>query len=188
MKRPLSRIQLFLIIVCALLVTACSSSTPWGTIYGSAVDERSVDQQADDKRISLTIKADMADRDSGKALKIHVYCFVGRVYLVGAIDDTAFRSFAVSTANKTEGVKSVTTHFVGETDTLTEDLEIAATVRADLIAHSELSSTQIETETMNGEVVLLGMVRSKADARLAVKIAGEVEGVRKVTSYLIPTR
>ncbi len=38
---------------------------------------------------------------------------------------------------------------------------------------------------MNGEVVMLGMVRTKADARLAIKLTKSVEGVRKVTSFLI---
>ncbi|MFH1913373.1 MAG: BON domain-containing protein [Pseudomonadota bacterium] len=178
-------------IPCVLLITlalACVAWTPWGAIYGSARDERSVGDQATDKRISLSIKGAMADRDAKMALKIHVYCFLRHVYLVGAIDDQDFRDFAVDTAKKTEGVSQVYTHLVNETDTLTDDLEIAARVRTALIAEKELSSTQIETETMNGEVVMVGMVRNQADARLAVSIAQSIQGVRKVTSYLIPPR
>jgi hyperosmotically inducible protein len=176
---------------CLLLVAmalACAAWTPWGAVYGSIRDERSVADQAADKKISLSIKGALADRDAKMALKIHVYCFLRHVYLVGAIDDRTFRDFAVTTARKTDGVTEVYTHLVDETDTLTDDLEIAARVRAALIAEKELSSTQIETETMNGEVVMVGMVRSKDDARLAVRIANGVEGVRKVTSYLIPPR
>lgn len=175
----------FLLISLAL---SCVAWTPWGAIYESARDERSVGQQADDKRISLDIKGQMADRDGKKALKIHAYCFVGHVFLVGAINDKSFRSFAVKTAKDIEGVKKVTTHFVKETDTTADDLEIAASVRAALIAEGDLSATQIETETMNGEVVMVGMVRGKKDARLAVQVAKGVEGVRKVTSYLIPSK
>ncbi|MUM76261.1 BON domain-containing protein [Pseudodesulfovibrio sp. F-1] len=176
---------------CLLLVAlafACAAWTPWGAVYGSIRDERSVADQAVDKKISLSIKKAMADRDAKKALKIHVYCFLRHVYLVGAIDDRDFRDFAADSARKTEGVDQVYTHLVNETDTLTDDLEIAARVRAALIAEKQLSSTQIETETMNGEVVMIGMVRSQADAQLAVRIARGVQGVRKVTSYLIPPR
>lgn len=162
--------------------------TPWGAIYGSARDERSVGDQAADKKISLAIKKNMADKDSGAALKIHVYCFLKHVYLVGAIDDAAFRAFAVKAAKGTEGVTGVTTYFAAESDTTADDLELAAKVRAELIGNGDLSSTQIEQEVLNGEVVLLGMVRSKADAALAVKVARSVGGVRKVTSFLIPPK
>lgn len=159
--------------------------TPWGAVYESVRDERSVGDQAADKKISLSIKSDLVDQDATKALQVHVYCFLRHVYLIGAIDDMSFRDFAVDTARKTEEVKDVTTHFVKETDTTAADLEIAARLRAALIAEEDLSATQIETEVANGEVVMVGMVRSKADEILAMKIAREVEGVRKVTTFLI---
>ena len=162
--------------------------TPWGAIYDSARDERSVGDQASDKKISLAIKGDLADRDGKMALKVHVYCFLGHVYLVGAIDDVAFRAFAVKTAKNTEDVKRVTKYFVKETDTTTDDLALAAKVRTALISEGDLSSTQVETEVMNGEVVMVGMVRSKADEKLAIKVAKGVDGVRKVTSFLIPPK
>jgi len=162
--------------------------TPWGAVYESVRDERSVGDQAIDKQISLTIKGKLADNDGSMALKVHVYCFLRHVYLIGAIDDTAFRSFAVKTAKATEDVKKVTRYFVKETDTTSADLEIAAKVRAALIADGDLSATQVETEVANGEVILIGMVRSKADAKLAIKVAKGVEGVRKVTTFLIPPK
>jgi hyperosmotically inducible protein len=170
------------------LALSCLAWTPWGAIYDSARDERSVGDQAADKKISLSIKADLADKDSELALKVHVYSFLKHVYLVGAINDQPFRAFAVKTAKGTEGVTKVTSYFKPETDTTADDLELAAKVRAELIGNGDLSSTQIEQEVMNGEVVLLGMVRSKKDAALAVKVARGVKGVRKVTSFLIPPK
>lgn len=183
--RKFTTIAPLLILCLILLTTACS---PWGTVYGSARDERSVGDQAADTEIALSIKSDLADRDSGKALQVHVYCFLRHVYLVGAINDTAFRSFAVATAKKTEDVQKVTSYFVAESDTTADDLEIAAKVRTALIGDENLSATQIETEVMNGEVVMLGMIRTKAEVDLAIKLAKGVEGVRKVTSFMIPTK
>ncbi|WP_316901585.1 BON domain-containing protein [Pseudodesulfovibrio indicus] len=180
------RLAACLTILCLALASA--AWTPWGAIYGSARDERSVGDQASDNKISLSIKGTLADKDSKLALKVHVYCFLGHVYLVGAIDDTAFRAFAIRTAKGTENVGKVTDYFKKETDTTADDLEIAAKVRTDLIAEGDLSATQIEQEVMDGEVVLLGMVRSKADAALAVKVARGVKGVKKVTSFLIPSK
>ena len=129
----------------------------------------------------------MANVDGEKALQVHAYCFDGIVYLIGAINDTKFRDFAVKTSKGIDGVKSVKTHFVKETDTGTADLEIVATVKAALIAEGDISATQIETQVMNGEVVLVGMVRSSADEKLAIKIAKGIDGVKKVTSYLVPS-
>lgn len=185
MRNDIRTIPCLLLIVTAL---SCVAWTPWGAIYESARDERSVGQQADDKRISVDIKGKLVDRDGKKGLKISAYCFVGHVFLVGAIDDKVFRAFAINTAKSIKGVKRVTSHFVKETDTTSDDLEIAASVRAALIAEGDLSATQIETNTMNGEVVMVGMVRSKADEKLAIKTAKGVKGVRKVTSYLIPSK
>lgn len=175
----------FLIIA---LAVANIAWTPWGAIYESAMDERSVTQQADDKRISLDIKGKMANIDKGKAYATKTYCFVGHVFLVGAVNDKAFRAKAVQIAKSIDGVKKVTTHFVNESDTTADDLEIAAKVRTELIADTSLSSTQIETETMNGEVVLVGMVSDKKDVSIAKKIAKGVTGVKKVKSYLIVTK
>ncbi|WP_319582154.1 BON domain-containing protein [uncultured Pseudodesulfovibrio sp.] len=172
-----------LLILC--LAFSSLAWTPWGAIYGSARDERSVGDQAADKKISLSIKGKLADKDSKMALKVHVYCFLKHVYLVGAINDQSFQAFAVKTAKGTEGAKRVTDYFKPETDTTSDDLKLAAKVRTELIGNGDLSSTQIEQEVMNGEVVLLGMIRSKADAALAVKVAKGVKGVRKVTSFLI---
>ena len=182
-SKPLAQIPLILCLALSSLAW-----TPWGAIYGSARDERSVGDQAADKKISLSIKGDLADKDSKMALKVHVYCFLGHVYLVGAINDQPFRAFAVKTAKGTKGVKQVTSYFKPETDTTADDLKLAAKVRTDLIGNGDLSSTQIEQEVMNGEVVLLGMVRSQADAALAVKVAKGVKGVRKVTSFLVPPK
>ncbi|MCJ2162970.1 MULTISPECIES: BON domain-containing protein [unclassified Pseudodesulfovibrio] len=176
--------------ICLILCLALSSAawTPWGAIYGSARDERSVGDQASDTEISLSVKKAMADTDPGKALKIHVYCFVGHVFLVGAINDADFQNFAVKTAQGTKNVRSVTKYFVAESQTTANDLKTTAKVRTALIVEGDLSATQIEQEVFNGEVVLLGMVRSTADAQLAIKVARGVEGVRKVTSFLIPSK
>ncbi|MEF2230450.1 MAG: BON domain-containing protein [Pseudodesulfovibrio sp.] len=172
----------------AILAMISIAWTPWGSIYESARDERSVADQTIDKKISLTIKANLADHDAKLALKVHVYCFLRQVFLVGALDNAAYRAFAVMTAGGVENVQKVTPYFVDESDTTVDDAEIAVRVRAALIAEKALSSTQVETETMGGEVVLLGMVRTQADARLAIQTALSIKGVTKVKSFLIPTK
>lgn len=171
-------------------VAAQAFPTPWGTIYGVARDERSVIDITTDKAAATEIKAKLMDKDRMLGLAVKVYCFVGRVTLLGQVNDEAFREFAVATAKSAQGVKSVETHWEPETDesTLTGDLEIAARLRTALVADKGLSSTQIEVEVFAGKVYLLGMVRTQQDADRAVTQAAVVPGVLNVTSLLVPTR
>jgi osmotically-inducible protein OsmY len=65
------------------------------------------------------------------------------------------------------------------------DIEIAAKLRKELINTKGLSSTRVDTEVNAGRVVLLGVVASDEEKRLAVQAAHKVEGIRAVTSYLM---
>lgn len=164
--------------------------TPWGAIYETARDERSVGVIAKDKEISTGIKATLLEKDKSLGLKVKVYCFVGRVTLLGALDDTAFQSFAVATAKKAKGVKGVETHWLPQAkeDTTAADVEIAAKIRAALVADKDISATQVEQEVFGGKVFLLGLVRSQKDADKSVAHAKGVKGVVSVTSLLVAPR
>jgi len=109
---------------------------------------------------------------------------------LGQLSDEGFKSFAVSTAKKTSGVRGVTTYWEapGKGGTTTSDLEIAAKIRTALVADKSISATQVECEVFGGHVYLLGMVRSKRDAAKAVAHAKGVKGVTAVTSLLTPPR
>ncbi|MBN2141534.1 MAG: BON domain-containing protein [Desulfovibrionaceae bacterium] len=172
--------------LCLGPVARAEAWTPWGAIYGAARDERSVGTMAKDKKISADIKTRLLDRDKDKALKVKVYCFKGRVFLVGRLADEAFKSFALDTARAADGVSGVETFWAplaGDED-LAADLKLEAKVRAVLVADGELSSTQIETEVYGDTVVLLGLVRDKKDAARAVTDAESVTGVGRVKSFL----
>lgn len=171
-------------------LSSAMAFTPWGSIYEVARDERSVGEITADKKITTSIKAALVKRDGKLGLAVKTYCFRGRVTLLGQLSDESFKGFAVDTAKKTAGVKGVSTHWEapGKTDTTAADIEIAAKLRAALVADKELSATQIETEVFGGKVYLLGMVRSQKDADRAVVHARGVAGVTGVVSLLIPPR
>lgn len=174
----------------ALSASPVQAFTPWGAIYDAARDERSVGTITADKRISTSIKSDLVNRDSKLGLAVKVYCYVGRVTLLGQLADEKFKDFATATARKTKGVKGVTTHWEapGKTDTTAADVEIATRIRTALVADKELSATQIEQEVFGGKVYLVGMVRSNKDASRAVAHAKGVKGVTGVVSLLIPSK
>lgn len=67
------------------------------------------------------------------------------------------------------------------------DTWITTKVKAELLAADGVAGTDINVETVNGVVKLSGHVGSKAEADKAIKIAGMVDGVKKVDSKaLVP--
>ncbi len=142
-----------------------------------------------DKAISTQIKGALLNQDGERGLKVKVYCYLRMVTLLGQLEDDNFKAFALATAWATEGVRGVTTHWEAPSaGTGMADLEIAARLRAALVADEDLSATQIETEVFSGKVYLIGMVRSPQDADRAVAHAQAVKGVTGVTSLLILPR
>ena len=175
---------------CALPQPAPAQSNPISAIYDAARDERSVGDITADKKISTSIKADLAKRDAKLALAVKVYCYMRRVTLLGQLADDGFKDFAVATAKKAKGVRNVSAHWEapGKTDTTAADVEIAAKLRAALIGDKNISATQVESEVFGGKVYLIGMVRSQKDAAKAAAHAKGVKGVTGVTSLLIPSK
>lgn len=180
--RETSMRELFRVAILGVMCLALSGCA----VYSVPKDERSVGTMVDDSVIVSDIKADLISLDGSDGLATKVYSFGGRVYLVGE-PAVGFRDKAVSAARKVKGVRSVTTHwFAPGTGKTMDDTVVATRVRTNLIAEKALSSTQIELEVYGGHVVLMGMVRASADVDRAVRVARATQGVRGVSSYLIP--
>lgn len=184
----MTRLTAAILAVLLFAAPAAAQFNPIGAIYDAARDERSVGDITADKKIATGIKADLVNKDSKMALSVKVYCYMRKVTLLGQLADEKFKDFAVATAKKAKGVKSVSTHWEAPTDTTAADVEIATKLRAALIADKEISATQIETEVFGGKVYLIGMVRTSKDSTKAQAIAKGVKGVTSVTNLLIPTK
>jgi hyperosmotically inducible periplasmic protein len=62
-----------------------------------------------------------------------------------------------------------------------DDSIITTKVKTALLADADVKGSDINVETRQGEVMLSGFVNSKTQVARAVKLAGAVEGVKKVT-------
>ncbi len=67
----------------------------------------------------------------------------------------------------------------------TQDAAITAKVKAAIIREPELKSTQINVDTLNGDVTLSGAVETEHASARAEEVAERVEGVRSVANRLI---
>jgi hyperosmotically inducible protein len=152
------------------------------------VDERSVGQQAADKSIEAAVFKGFVDDKIVKARDISTFCFNGDVFLVGEYESAAQKSRAEQIARGVEGVRSVTSYLLPKKDDpacgMTENTGLILKVKKELVADTDISSTNVEMKAVQCRVVLLGLVGSAAQAAKAEGHARSVAGVRSVTSYL----
>jgi len=163
------------------LISACSLSIP----YGIYEDNRSFETILDDKALLIAVKGRLIEHAPEKTFSVSAYCFKGHVFLIGHVD-AAFRKEAMRIAQETDQVRRVTGHwYTSPVDSTMDDLEVRIDVYVSLLAALDVSSTQIETHTHNGHVVLLGVVKDKEKNDRIVSLLEDLVGVSKVTSYLL---
>ena len=181
---------LALLLLTASLLSGCTMAAV--TVYQLAVDERKIGAYVDDKYIEATIAAKFREDERVRPLDLSAFSYNGRVYIVGQYDSTKQKTRAVKIAKQTPGVKSVTAHVLprkllsrcGKFDTASLEVK----VKGHLIAEEHIRATNVKVESLQCNIILLGIVETRKEASQAVACAKNVEGVRSVTSYLKSTQ
>jgi hyperosmotically inducible protein len=178
-------------ISCLLLLLFIVGCSPYGTIYGVAVDERKATTIASDKKITAEIQKIFLEDGTVKAFDISSYCYDGNVFLVGEYDNREQKEKAERIAKNIEGVKSVQTYLLPKKKDdacgTSDNMAITGKVDAKLTADKDIRSTNIDVKVIQCNVVLLGIVRSGEEIAKATAHAKSVGGVRNVTSFLMST-
>jgi osmotically-inducible protein OsmY len=120
----------------------------------------------------------------------------GVVTLGGKVDSSVEKDLAVEIAKGTSGVKEVRDELAIESEAgapqkekanfsrKVNDATITAKVKSRLLWNRNVEGLHIEVDTDHGEVVLSGRTDSTAKRDLAVQIARNTSGVRKVVDHL----
>lgn len=120
----------------------------------------------------------------------------GVVSLSGEVDSDIKQDLAEEIALGIEGVKQVKNDIEVVTEVASnnkntrslkdkfDDLTLGTTVKTKLFANSNIAGHDINVDTKNGVVTLKGEVDSQIERDLAVKIAENVDDVRKVQDEL----
>lgn len=176
------------IVILALVAMLSLAASGCGTAYRTAMDQREYSQQKEDFLIEAEIKKRFLQDDVVEVLDFGVFSYLGRVYLLGEYEIMGQVDRAVEVARKVEGVRSVITYVLPEKDDpecgWTDNVALEAKVKKNLIADEDISATNIEVESLQCNVVLLGLVAYQQIIPQAVRHAKAVEGVRSVRSYL----
>lgn len=158
------------------------------TMYETAVDERSTEQQMFDAIIAGHAQAEFIKHKEIDPGKITAYCYFGKLYLVGEYESQDQLRKIYECVDKVEGKRAVISRLYLNQDEPDNDFieEQAMTVqlKAQLLADFEVTSSPIEVEIVQGDIILLGVISDKEERDRIMAHALSNDGVNRVVSYL----
>ncbi|MCH1926174.1 BON domain-containing protein [Shewanella sp. C32] len=167
-------------------LTGCAGAMMASTVGGAVMlnDERSISTQLDDTNADFSIDSALrSNNELRENSNVTGISMNGNVLLIGQAPSSRLRDLAVSTIQNLKlGGKIHNQIRVGNPISFTtrsNDSWITTKVKGRMLNDKNLDMTRIKVVTENGEVFLLGLV-SRAQADLAVDIARNTSGVRKV--------
>lgn len=158
------------------------------TAYETAVDERSTRQQMQDAIVAGHAQAELLRNKDIRAGQITTHCYFGRLYLVGEYDSQEQLRSIYESMEEVENKRGVISRLYlrdaeADHDVLTEQARYAE-LRTQLLADFEVTSSPIEVEIVQGDIILLGVIADRKERDRIMAHALSMEGVGRVVSYL----
>ncbi|CAI8383654.1 MAG: phospholipid-binding protein [Hyphomonadaceae bacterium] len=176
---------LSLIIATVPMLTGCVVKAV-GAAAVSASQERTTGEAIDDATLSSDIKSKL--NVHGSLNEVDVEVAGGLVLLSGRVSSPELRIMAEDLAWSSRRTQDLANEIIveapGGTLANASDELISARVRARLLGSSSVKSSNINVETYNGTVYLLGIARSEDELQRAAEEASYAGGVQRVISYI----
>ena len=176
---------LSLIIATVPMLTGCVVKAV-GAAAVSASQERTTGEAIDDATLSSDIKSKLNVHRSLNEVDVEVAG--GLVLLSGRVSSPELRIMAEDLAWSSRRTQDLANEIIveapGGTLANASDELISARVRARLLGSSSVKSSNINVETYNGTVYLLGIARSEDELQRAAEEASYAGGVQRVISYI----
>lgn len=183
-------------IAATLVVAACAASSGCVTagvgaaasvgVY--AVQDRTIGEGIDDAAASQRVKARLLAADSTAFAEVDVEVANGSLLLSGAVPTEEHRVAAETIARSVRSLDYVYNElFIGARSSFVRNAQdefITAQIRARLAASSSVRAINVNIETFQGNVYLMGIARSDDELRRAAEIASVVPGVIRVVSFM----
>lgn len=174
----------------ALLAPGCAS-VGLGAAAGVGVfaaQERTVGEGIDDATASAAIKGQLMRADPRGFANVDVEVAAGQALLTGAAPTEEHKAAAEQIARAQRQINAVANEIVvgppGGLLRSARDEWISAEVRARLLADDGTRALDVNVETHDGVVYLMGIVRTPDEVRGAAELASRVAGVRRVVSFM----
>lgn len=159
------------------------------SVYATAVDERTTEQQMMDAIIAGHAQAELYKHKEIRPGQITTHCYYGRLYLVGEYDSQEQLRKIYECVDKVDNKRGVVSRLYLKDETQPENEFFRqqaqyAELQAQLMADFEVTSSTIEVEIVQGDIILLGTIAEKDERERIVAHAASMDGINRVISYL----
>lgn len=153
-----------------------------------AMQDRTIGQGIDDATASQQVKMRLMAADRVAFQEVDVEVANGDLLLSGAAPTEEHRRAAETIAHSVLTINNVYNEiFVGPRSSFSRNAQdelITAQIRARFAASPAVRAININIETFNGNVYLMGTARSEDELRRSAEIASRVGGVQRVVSFV----
>ncbi len=167
-------------------VTAALGTAASVGVY--AAQDRTIGQGIDDANASNQVKMRLLAADRAAFQEVDVEVANGNLLLSGVTPTEEHRQAAETIARSMPLVQNVYNEiFVGPHSSVmrnAQDEFITAQIRTRLTASRAVRAINVNIETFQGNVYLMGTARSEEELRRAAEIASVVGGVQRVVSFM----
>lgn len=158
------------------------------SMYETAMDERSTEQQMLDAIIAGHAQAELYKNKDIQADQINTYCYFGKLYLVGEYDSQEQLRTIYECVDKVKNKRAVISRLYlreeNEDHDFFADQARYAELQAQLMADFEVTSTPIQVDIVQGDIILLGVVQDKDERDRIMAHALSMADTHRVVSYL----
>lgn len=157
-------------------------------VVETAMDERTTEQQMLDSIIAGHAQAELYKHKEIRANQIVTYAYFNKLYLVGEYDSQEQLRKIYECMDKVENKQCVISHLYlkpeKDEQTYLERQAMYTELKAQLLADFEVTSSPIDVEIVQGDIILLGVISDKTERDKIMAHALDTNGVNRVISYL----
>lgn len=179
----------FLVTVAADAQAQFNPLTLAGKVVSTAMDARSKSEVANDSEIAAGANKRLLDDPKAEWKGVTLLVFAQHVVLAGAVQSDAAKRRVAEVVRQDKQIRSlanelIVIHKAGDEGSLLKDKTIDTKIDAVLTAAQGISSVNMRWKSLNGNVVLMGVAQSDAEAGLALSKIRALDGVKSVKSHL----
>lgn len=180
--------RLFAALLLATAVSACSPVSMMTSTGGLALEDRSTSDQARDTEIRLIASKRLLEEDSALFRAVGTQVWEGRVLLTGAVVRPENKLRVDKIVRGVPGVRDVINEIrvtaEGGLEAFAADTVAEEKLKVRLLADKEIKSVNYSVRVAGGVAYLLGTARNGPELDKVRSHAREVEGVKRVVSYI----
>ena len=160
-----------------------------GRAITTAADVRTAEEVKNDLAIAADANRRLADDRQAEWKGVSLLVFAQHVVLAGTVHGDEARKRVAVVVSQDRRVRSLKNELVvlrkgGDEGSFVGDTVIEEKVNVALTAAKGVGSINMRWKSVNGNLVIMGVARSKQEAGLALKEARSVTGVKSVKSHV----